>query len=146
MKKTFIAAALIIVAGCAPKKAQEQPAEVKAALAIIQKTAKATAVIAAFGFEGKPQLMAMYSGDLVAAGRNAGADVREALVTPGTNDYYGKMKSALSHANAAAYWLELLYESDYIDQKIFEGIFADCQEIIKTLVGLFIGRENVVSH
>ena len=54
------------------------PAEVKAALAIIQKTAKATAVIAAFGFEGKPQLMAMYSGDLVAAGRNAGADVREA--------------------------------------------------------------------
>lgn len=36
MKKTFIAAALIIVAGCAQKKAQEQPAEVKAAVPVVE--------------------------------------------------------------------------------------------------------------
>ncbi len=86
------------------------------------------------------------SQQFLANGTAIGANVREALITPGSNDYYGKMKSALSHANTAAYWLELLYESDYIDQKIFDGIFADCQEIIKTLIGLCIGRENVVSH
>ena len=32
----------------------------------------------AFAFEGKPQLVLMYSDDLVAAGRNAGKDIRDA--------------------------------------------------------------------
>ena len=86
------------------------------------------------------------SQQLLASGTAIGANVREALITPGSTDYYGKMKSAVSNASAAAYWLELLFESDYIDQKIYEGIFADCQELLKTLVGLFVGKENVISH
>ena len=35
-------------------------------------------LIGAFAFEGKPQLVLMYSDDLVAAGRNAGKDIRDA--------------------------------------------------------------------
>jgi len=48
-----------------------------AALAL-QKELKNTALVAAFEADGKPQLLLMYSDDLVAAGRNAGKDIREA--------------------------------------------------------------------
>ncbi len=54
------------------------PAMVKNAAFMLQKEAENLAVLGAFEFEGKPQLLVMYSNDLVKAGHNAGADVREA--------------------------------------------------------------------
>ena len=39
---------------------------------------ESTAMVAAFEFDGKPNLILMYSEDLVKAGRNAGKDIREA--------------------------------------------------------------------
>ncbi len=53
------------------------PAMLRNAALTLQKELKGTALIAAYEFEGKPQLMLMYSDDLVEAGRNAGKDIRE---------------------------------------------------------------------
>ena len=53
------------------------PAMLRGAALALQKELKATALVAAFEAGGKPQLMLMYSDDLVAAGRNAGKDIRE---------------------------------------------------------------------
>ncbi|MCQ2115484.1 MAG: alanine--tRNA ligase [Bacteroidales bacterium] len=44
---------------------------------MIQKEVTNTAVVAAIESDGKPQLLLMYSADLVAAGKNAGKDIRE---------------------------------------------------------------------
>ena len=54
------------------------PAVLRNAALALQKELKCTALVAAFEAAGKPQLMLMYSDDLVAAGRNAGKDIREA--------------------------------------------------------------------
>ena len=48
------------------------------AAALVQQQAKNLACVAAFAYEGRPQLLLMYSQDLVAAGRNAGKGIREA--------------------------------------------------------------------
>ena len=53
------------------------PAMLRNAALALQKELKNTALVAAFESAGKPQLMLMYSDDLVAAGRNAGKDIRE---------------------------------------------------------------------
>ena len=45
---------------------------------LLQKGAENLVLAGAFEWEGKPNLILMYSGDLVAAGRNAGKDIREA--------------------------------------------------------------------
>ena len=45
---------------------------------LLQKKAQNLVLCAAFAFDGKPNLMLMYSTDLVAQGRNAGKDIREA--------------------------------------------------------------------
>jgi alanyl-tRNA synthetase len=44
----------------------------------LQKKATNLAVAGAFAFDGKPNLILMYSDDLVAKGKNAGKDIREA--------------------------------------------------------------------
>ncbi|MGM9787457.1 MAG: DHHA1 domain-containing protein, partial [Candidatus Cryptobacteroides sp.] len=54
------------------------PSMVRDACLILQKELSNTAIVAAYEFEGKPQLLLMYSADLVAAGKNAGKDIREA--------------------------------------------------------------------
>ena len=48
------------------------------AATMLQKEAQNLIIAAAFESAGKPQLLLMYSQDLVAAGKNAGADIREA--------------------------------------------------------------------
>ena len=45
---------------------------------LLQKKAQNLVVAGAFAFGGKPNLMLMYSNDLVARGKNAGKDIREA--------------------------------------------------------------------
>ncbi len=54
------------------------PALLKNACFLLQKEADNLVVAAAFEAEGKPQLLLMYSDDLVKKGHNAGTDIREA--------------------------------------------------------------------
>ena len=53
-------------------------AALREAAVILQKSSTLTAIAAGFAVEGKPQLLLMYSDDLVKAGRNAGADIKDA--------------------------------------------------------------------
>lgn len=46
------------------------------------------------------------------------------------------MNIALKEASETEYWLELLYESDYIEASSFDSIYSDCQELIKILVAI----------
>ncbi len=54
------------------------PAMIRNAALTLQKELKGTALVGAYSHDGKPQLVLMYSDDLVAAGRNAGKDIRDA--------------------------------------------------------------------
>ena len=45
---------------------------------LLQKKAENLVLVGAYEFGGKPNLLAMYSNDLVAKGKNAGKDIREA--------------------------------------------------------------------
>ena len=59
-------------------ESKRNPVLVRAIAGIIQKEVENTVFAAAFEFEGKPQLILAYTNDLVASGRNAGADIRDA--------------------------------------------------------------------
>jgi len=82
------------------------PAMMRNAVLALQKGMKNTAVVAAYEYEGKPQLLLAYSDDLVAAGRNAGKEIREAAKAiqgggggqPGLATAGGKNVAGLSDA------------------------------------------------
>ena len=52
------------------------------------------------------------------------------------------MSALLKEASEAEYWLEILYETDYIDKKLYESINSDCEEIIKLLVSITKTQKN----
>ncbi len=44
------------------------------------------------------------------------------------------MSIALKEANETDYWLSLLKDTQYIDERLFVSLSADCKEIIAMLV------------
>ena len=48
-------------------------------------------------------------------------------------DFINKLNIPLKEANETEYWLELLHESDIIDNKQFESIYNDCGKLAATL-------------
>lgn len=76
------------------------------------------------------------SKQLLRSGTSIGANVKEAIRGQSKPDFYAKMNISLKEASETEYWLELLHESDYIDDNGFESIYSDCQEIVKILVSI----------
>ena len=76
------------------------------------------------------------SKQLLRSGTSIVANVKEAIRGQSKPDFYAKLNIALKEASEAEYWLEILYETDYIDKKLYESINSDCEEIIKLLVSI----------
>ncbi len=45
-----------------------------------------------------------------------------------------KALPALKEARESLYWLELLHRNNYIDDKQYQSIYSDCEELVKILV------------
>lgn len=76
------------------------------------------------------------SKQILRSGTSIGANVREAQRGQSKPDFYAKMNIALKEADETAYWLELLFESDIIDNQTFESAYSNCEEIIKLLTSI----------
>ncbi len=76
------------------------------------------------------------SNQLLRSGTSIGANIREGTRVQSDADFYQKLTIALKEADESAYWLELLYESEYISKVQFESVYKDCDELIKMLVAI----------
>jgi four helix bundle protein len=76
------------------------------------------------------------------SGTAIGALVREAEFGQSKADFISKMSIALKEANETDYWLNLLKDTGYISQKMFESISEDCIELIKLLVSTVKTSKN----
>ena len=48
-------------------------------------------------------------------------------------DFINKLNIALKEANETEYWLELLHESDYLNEDEFTSIYNECGKIAAKL-------------
>ena len=76
------------------------------------------------------------SKQLLRSGTSIGANVKEAIRGQSKADFVAKMSIALKEASETEYWLELLYETDFIDKKQFDSIYADNNELLKLLMSI----------
>lgn len=76
------------------------------------------------------------SQQILRSGTSIGANIKEAIRGQSKADFYAKMNIALKESSETEYWLELLHESDYIDDKSFNDIYADCQELLRLLMSI----------
>ena len=82
---------------------------------------------------------------LLRSGTSIGANCREASRAQSKADFLSKLQIALKEADETAYWLELLYETDYLDQDQFKSIYTDASELIKILVRIIKTSKDTIS-
>jgi four helix bundle protein len=70
------------------------------------------------------------------SGTAIGALIRESEHAESKADFIHKLSIALKEANETEYWLDLLYQSQYIDKSSYESICADCVELLKLLTSI----------
>ena len=102
----------------------------------LQKKSKAFAVkiIRMYQYLCEEKHEYVLSKQVLRSSTSIGANVREAKRAQTTPDFYAKLFIALKEAEETEYWLELLVETDYINQNLFESIYSDNEELIRLLV------------
>ena len=74
------------------------------------------------------------SKQLMRSGTSIGANIRESYFAQSQADFIHKLNIALKEADETAYWLELLVESNMIEEHMFNSLYIDVKEIIALLV------------
>lgn len=87
-------------------------------------------------FLNKEKREYVLSKQLLRSGTAVGALVREAEQAESKADFIHKMAIALKEANETDYWIELLFQSEIINQKECEFIKPDAVELIKVLTSI----------
>lgn len=78
--------------------------------------------------------IANLSNQLLRAGTSIGANNAEATNAISKADFKSKSFIALKEARESLYWLDLLYRNNYIDDKKYDSLYDDCEELVKLLV------------
>jgi four helix bundle protein len=81
------------------------------------------------------QLLAVsnLSNQLLRAGTSVGANNAEACNAISKADFKSKSFIALKEARESLYWIDLLHRNGYLDDKQYESIYNDCEELVKIL-------------
>ncbi len=73
------------------------------------------------------------SKQLLRSGTSIGANITEAECGISRKDFLAKMYIAFKECAETQYWLELLESSEYLSEKEYQSINADCEELRKIL-------------
>ena len=74
---------------------------------------------------------AVLTNQLIRSGTSIGANIREAAYAHGKADFVAKLQIALKECSESEYWLELLIESGYYEDRV---ILDQCIEVKKILI------------
>ena len=80
------------------------------------------------------QSVAALANQLLRSGTSIGANNAEATNAVSKTDYRAKSYIALKEARESLYWIDLLHRNKYIDDKQYNSIYTDCEELVKILV------------
>ena len=105
-------------------------------------------IVKAYQFLTAEKKEYILSKQLLRSGTAIGALVREAEYGESSPDFIHKLRISLKEANETQYWLELLKDSQFIEEDAFNSINNDCVELIKLLTSIINKRrknENINS-
>ncbi len=62
--------------------------------------------------------------------------VRDAEYAESKADFIHKLSIALKEANETEYWLDILFETKYLDKKLYDRLIIDIKELLKLLISI----------
>ena len=79
------------------------------------------------------QKESVLTNQLLRSGTSIGANIHEAQYAQGTADFISKLEIALKECFESEYWLELLFETGYLDESTYKKLNTECGLIRKML-------------
>jgi four helix bundle protein len=76
------------------------------------------------------------SKQVLKSGTAIGAMIRESQYAQSKADFIHKLSIALKEANETDYWIELLFQSGYLEEKSYLSIHTDIEELLKLLTSI----------
>ena len=70
------------------------------------------------------------------SGTSIGANIREGINAQSKAEFIAKLQISVKEANETMYWLELLYETEFITQEMYDSIYPECVELFKLLTSI----------
>ena len=95
-------------------------------------------IIKLYQFLNQEKKEYILSKQLMRSGTAIGALVREAEQAESKLDFIHKLAIAQKEANETDYWLELLFQSEYLNEKQFQSLKSEIVEINKILSSIII--------
>ena len=74
------------------------------------------------------------SKQILRSGTSIGANITESRNAQSTSDFIHKLNIALKEADETVYWLKNLYKRGYLNDKEYESIYKDANELVRLLV------------
>lgn len=93
-------------------------------------------VIRCYKFLTENKQERIMSKQLLRCGTSIGANTRESKNAQSRMDFLNKLNIALKEADETDYWLDLLHETDYLDDNQYASLKDDCAELIKLLTSI----------
>lgn len=78
------------------------------------------------------------SKQILRSGTSIGANINEAQAGESTLDFIHKLSISCKETRETEYWLKLLKDTKYIDEKSFKSIIKDCNEILNIINSIII--------
>lgn len=82
------------------------------------------------------------SKQLLRCGTGIGANAKESSFAQSKADFIAKLFISLKEAGETEYWLELLYESGYIDKERFDVLYSKNKELIRIITSIIKTTKN----
>jgi len=77
------------------------------------------------------------SKQLLRSGTSIGANVEEAVGGQSRKDFFAKLSIAYKETRETNYWLRILRDTQFLDNKIAESLLSDNEELLK-LIGTIL--------
>lgn len=76
------------------------------------------------------------SNQIIRSGTSIGANIKEAQQAQSNADFVNKLSIALKEANETEYWMEILVESEIIQESQIKDLYEANKELLKLLTSI----------
>ncbi|MBE6720597.1 MAG: four helix bundle protein [Ruminococcaceae bacterium] len=82
------------------------------------------------------------SDQVLRSGTSVGANIVEAQNARTNAEFISKISIAQGECSETKYWINLLYETNYISEKEYFSLYSECDEIYKILSSILLTSKN----
>lgn len=110
---------------------------------IVEKSYKfAVRIVNLSSYLSKEKKEYVLSNQILKSGTSIGANVSESQDAQSKNDFISKLGIALKECSETLYWLRLLHDTNFIDEKLFDSLYFDCNELHKILTSIIVSSKK----